>query len=107
MALGLFPSPSLVILYWSPLAVAFNDGQPEVRAALGAWDTLSLPAGVVRQFINTGAEDAEALLVIQGDAPKAPRWATDVLAQAAALDVTLDAGGHLARRSLLPPAMLP
>ena len=90
-----------------PLAVAFNGGRPEMRAALGAWDTLSLPAGVVRQFINTGTDDAEALLVIQGDAPKPPRWAANVAAQAAALDVTLDAGGHLARRSLLPPAMLP
>ena len=99
-----------------PLAVDFvgdganshgngKDSSHAMRAELGPWDTLSLPAGVVRQFINTGAEDAEALLVVRGDAPKPPRWATDVAAQAAALDVTLDAGGRLARRSLLPPTM--
>ena len=88
-----------------PLQVAFNAGNEPLRADLGAWDTLSLPGGCTRQFINTGTQDAEALLVVHGDHRKTPRFSPEVHAAAAALDSTLDAGGRLARLSLLPPAM--
>ena len=88
-----------------PLQVAFNDGAERLLTDVGAWDTLSLPGGCWRQFINTGSEDAQALLVVNGDSRKTPRFASAVKAAAAALDTTLDAGGRLARRSLLPPAM--
>lgn len=88
-----------------PLQVAFNQGDAPLSADLGAWDTLSMPGGCWRQFINTGTDDAEALLVVNGDARKTPRFNREVHAAAQALDMTLDAGGHLARRSLLPPAM--
>jgi quercetin dioxygenase-like cupin family protein len=88
-----------------PLAVAFNDGAEGPRAQLGAWDTLSMPAGSWRQFINTGHEDAHALLVVAGDARKAPHFDAAVHAAATGADTTLDAGGRLARLSLLPPAM--
>lgn len=88
-----------------PLAVHFNGGDG-LRAELGAWDTLSLPAGCTRQFVNTGDVPAEALLVVRGDAPKRARYGAEVLAAALAQDLTLDAGGHLARKSLLPPPML-
>jgi len=44
-------------------------------------------------------------LIVNGDAPKRPRFDAAVHAQAAALDMALDAGGHLARKSLLPPPM--
>ena len=89
-----------------PLRVAFNGGDAVLSTELGAWDTLSIPAGTVRQFINTGQEVAQALLVVRGDSPKPPTFAAAVHAQAAAGDMTLDAGGHLARKSLLPPTML-
>ncbi len=88
-----------------PLQVAFNAGADRVQADLGAWDTLSLPGGCTRQFVNTGTQDAEALLVVHGDQRKTPRFDGDVHKAAAALDTTLDAGGRLARLSLLPPAM--
>ena len=88
-----------------PLQVALNTGDQQVLADLGAWDTLSLPAGCWRQFINTGAQDAEALLVVAGDSRKKVRFKADVPAAAAGLDTTLDAGGRLARLSLLPPEM--
>ena len=88
-----------------PLQVAFNRGEPRLLTDLGAWDTLSLPRGCWQQFINSGTEDAEALLMVNGDSRKTPRFNSDVHAAAAALDMTLDAGGRLARRSLLPPAM--
>jgi hypothetical protein len=87
-----------------PLQVAFNTDDQQVLADLGAWDTLSLPAGCWRQFINTGAQDAEALLVVAGDSRKKMRFKADVPTAAAGLDTTLDACGRLARLSLLPPA---
>jgi hypothetical protein len=88
-----------------PLQVAFNRGAQQLHTTLGAWDTLSLPGGCVRQFINVGQQEALALLVVHGDARKTPRFEASVHAAALALDVTLDAGGRLARHSLLPPAM--
>ena len=88
-----------------PLQVALNTGDQQVLADLGAWDTLSLPGGCWRQFINTGTQDAEALLVVAGDSRKTVHFKSDVPTAAAALDTTLDAGGRLARLSLLPPAM--
>jgi len=90
-----------------PLAVAFNLGADAVRAELGPWDTLSMPAGCWRQFINHGSQDAHALLVVAGDARKTPQFASAAAVHAAAaqVDLTLDAGGRLARQSLLPPAM--
>ena len=97
--------PAVLIHVSGPLAVDFNTSDAPLRAELGAWDTLSLPAGCTRRFVNTGMASAEALLVVRGDAPKAPRFAPAVVAQALAHDCTLDAGGHLARHSLLPPPM--
>ena len=85
------------------LQVAFNTGTDAVRVDLGEWDTLSLPGGCTRQFINTGTQDVEALLVVNGDQRKTPRFHAQVHAAAAALDTTLDAGGRMARLSLLPP----
>ena len=88
-----------------PLAVAFNLPESAVRTELGAWDTLSMPGGCWRQFINHGAQDAHALLVVAGDARKTPRFDAAVHAAALQADLTLDAGGRLARNSLLPPLM--
>ena len=99
-----------------PLAVDFSHGGRDIgnsvgnsgalRAELGAWDTLSLPAGASRCFVNTGSVAAEALLIVQGDAPKQPRFDAALHEAAALHDMTLDAGGHIARKSLLPPPML-
>lgn len=97
--------PAVLVHAAGPLSVAFNPTADRLDAALGPWDSLSLPAGCRFSFINTGNADAMALLVVQGDGPKRPQFDDTVHAQAAALDRTLDAGGHLARKSLLPPAM--
>ena len=88
-----------------PLTVAFNLGANCLPTQLGAWDMLSMPPGCWRQFINHGSEDAQALLIVHGDARKTPHFDAAVHAAAASADITLDAGGRLARRSLLPPAM--
>jgi mannose-6-phosphate isomerase-like protein (cupin superfamily) len=96
-------APAVLVHGSGPLAVVFGDHGPS--AALGAWDTLSLPAGSIRRFVNTGSTVAEALLVVHGDAPKAPRFSAELQAAALRADRALDAGGHLARASLLPPGV--
>ncbi|HLL20244.1 MAG TPA: cupin domain-containing protein, partial [Rubrivivax sp.] len=89
-----------------PLAVDLaSPGAESVRAEMGPWDTLSIPAGTKRRFVNTGTDAAEALLIVRGDAPKVPRFDAAVHSAAAQADMTLDAGGHIARKSLLPPLM--
>lgn len=97
--------PAVLVHANGPLTVAFNGSADTLQAELGAWDTLSMPAGSARQFINPGNEAAHALLVVAGDARKTPHFDASVHAAAAAADLTLDAGGRLARKSLLPPAM--
>jgi mannose-6-phosphate isomerase-like protein (cupin superfamily) len=97
--------PAVLVHATGPLSVAFNATAQRIDAVLGPWDSLSLPAGSRFSFINTGNTDALALLVVQGDGPKRPHFDATVHSQAAALDRTLDAGGHLARKRLLPPAM--
>ena len=96
-------STAVLVHARGPLEVVFNDGADTLRCTLGAWDTLSIPAGTRLRLVNGGAEAAEALLVVAGDAPKTPRFGADTIAAAARRDWTLDAGGHLARMSLLPP----
>lgn len=98
-------APAVLIHARGPLQVEFNPPASRVSAALGSWDTLSMPAGTSRAFVNTGIEPAEALLVVMGDARKPPQFTADLTMQARARDRTLDAGGHLALRSLLPPSM--
>jgi quercetin dioxygenase-like cupin family protein len=97
--------PAVLVHAAGPLSVAFNDMVDRLDVGLGPWDSLSLPASSRFSFISTGAADALALLVVQGDGPKRPQFDATVHSQAAAWDRTLDAGGHLARKSLLPPAM--
>ena len=46
-----------------------------------------------------------ARLIVRGHAPKPPRFDAALHAAAAQADMALDAGGHIARKSLLPPPM--
>lgn len=87
------------------LGVEFNRGSDGVHATLGLHDTLSVPAGAWRRFVNHGAEPAEAIVVLAGDARKTPHFEPAVVQAALKQDVTLDAGGRLARASVLPPPM--
>ena len=96
---------SVLIHADGPLRVTFNDDADAVHTELGPWDTLSMPAGSRRQFVNSGTQDAHALLVVTGDSPKRPKFDAAVHAAAAQADLAVDAGGRLARKSLLPPAM--
>jgi hypothetical protein len=98
----------MVVINLSPrLDVAFNSGNDIVTCSLGFEDMVSIPANAVRRFVcPNDSQPSEAVMVIAGDHVKHPVFADAVVAAASANDVVLDAGGKLARGSVLPPAML-
>ena len=97
----------MVLINLSPaLEVALNTGTDTVIQTLGFEDMISIPAHALRSFrCPTGAPTSEAVMVIAGDHVKHPAFSPAVVSKARANDVTLDAGGKLARASVLPPMM--
>jgi len=97
----------MVVINLSPLlAVELNTGANMVRCELGFEDMIAIPAHAVRAFrCPSGAMPAEAVMVIAGDHIKHPKFSDSMIAEALANDVAVDAGGKLARASILPPAM--
>ncbi|MEY1554416.1 hypothetical protein AB3Y40_02180 [Yoonia sp. R2331] len=69
---------------------------------LNAWDTYSVPAGMFRTLTATGHTAVEALVVLSGDHRKRPVFATEVLEAGRDAGLGLDAGGFVAKASLLP-----
>ena len=101
-----FTKEKMVLINLSnSLQVKLNVGAEAVTLTLGREDILSIPANVWRAFAAT-TSDAEAIIVLPGDQRKTPYFDNAILAEALAADVTIDAGGMLAKASLLPPAML-
>ena len=98
----------MVLINLSPaLEVTLNTGTDAVVQTLGFEDMISIPAHALRSFhCPAGAPTSEAVMVIEGDHIKHPTFSTAVIAKARANDVMLDAGGKLARASVLPPMML-
>jgi hypothetical protein len=98
----------MVIINLSPtLEVVFNTGDEQVVCTLSFEDMISIPANVLRTFrCPQYTARSEAVMVIAGDHIKHPRFAADTVAKALSNDVSLDAGGKLARASVLPPLML-
>lgn len=82
--------------------VVLNGPGHEVPLAVAAKDMLSIPADVWRTIRNSGDTDAEMLLITTGDSRKRPDWAAEVVAAAAAMGRTLDAGGYVAPKDLVP-----
>ncbi|MBB6262639.1 quercetin dioxygenase-like cupin family protein [Paenochrobactrum gallinarii] len=74
----------------------------DVKIALGAWDTYSVPSDVWREIQNGSDQTIEILLITSGDNRKQPEFAADVLAQAKTNGLALDAGGFVADAHLLP-----
>ncbi len=88
------------------LEVALNAGAETVVCTLGFEDMISIPANALRSFrCPHGEAKSEAVMVIAGDHVKRPVLSDAVIAQALANDITVDAGGKLARASVLPPLM--
>jgi hypothetical protein len=97
----------MVLINLSPaLEVVLNSGAETVVQTLGFEDMISIPAHALRSFrCPAGEATSEAVMVIAGDQVKHPIFSAKLVAAARANDVTLDAGGKLARASILPPMM--
>jgi uncharacterized RmlC-like cupin family protein len=98
----------MVIINLSPqLEVVLNTDANKVTCLLGFEDMISIPAHVLRSFrCPAGNALSEAVMVIAGDHIKTPYFDPSIIAKAKINDVSLDAGGKLARASVLPPLML-
>ena len=81
--------------------VTVNDEHPST-VRLGARDTLSVPPGAWRSIRNVGQEaDAELIVITGADGRTRIEWAPDVVEQARAADLGLDANGYVAPWSLI------
>lgn len=69
--------------------------------AATAWDSYALPGDCWRTLRNTGAGEALALLITQGNDRKLIHWSEDVVSNAAAVDLALDASGHVAPKRFI------
>lgn len=78
----------------------YVDGGASVT--LNAWDTYSVPGGVYRTLTATGDTPVEALVVLSGDHRKRPVFKPEILDAAQDAGLGLDAGGFVAKASLLP-----
>ena len=74
----------------------------DASVTLNAWDTYSVPAGVFRSLTATGDTPVEALVVLSGDHRKRPVFTPKILNTAKDAGLGLDAGGFVAKASLLP-----
>ena len=97
----------MVLINLSPaLEVVLNTGADSVVQTLGFEDMISIPAHAQRSFrCPAGAATSEAVMVIAGDHVKHPIFGAALIAVARDNDVAVDAGGKLARASVLPPMM--
>jgi quercetin dioxygenase-like cupin family protein len=91
----------VLIIREGQIKLSFNDGQ-DVCVTLDAWDTYSIPAGVLRSIETMGESTAEALIVVSGDHRKQPVFDAPTLAAAQDAGLGLDAGGFVAKAALLP-----
>ena len=97
----------MVLINLSPaLEVLLNTGANTIVQTLGFEDMISIPAHALRVFrCPAGASTSEAVMVIAGDHVKHPIFGAALIAAARDNDVAVDAGGKLARASVLPPMM--
>ena len=91
----------VLIVHTGAARLDFVDGGG-ATVELGEWDTYSVPAGVQRQLTATGETPTEILVVVSGDHRKRPSFAPEIIAAARDAGLGLDAGGFVAKASLLP-----
>jgi hypothetical protein len=109
--LRLFPGQSVgpfsvddkmvLIVHRGRLRVDIADGGG-AAVEVNAWDTYSVPGGVFRQLTALEEDLVEVLVVVSGDHRKRPVFAPEILTAARDAGLGLDAGGFVAKASLLP-----
>jgi quercetin dioxygenase-like cupin family protein len=72
-----------------------DNGENEV--ILDAWDTISVPPGVLRGFRNAGHEDAHLMAILGGTDAGRVTWQPEVLEKAKQTGIRLDEHGNVVR----------
>lgn len=91
----------VLIMHEGQLQLDFADGGG-ASVQVNTWDTYSIPGGVFRTLTATGDTAAQVLVVLSGDHRKHPVFAAEILDAAQSNGLGLDAGGFVAKASLLP-----
>ena len=91
----------VLIVHEGSLRLDFADGGG-ASVKVNAWDTYSVPGGALRKITALGDAPVEALLVVAGDHRKRPAFLPETVEAARTAGLGLDAGGFVAKASLLP-----
>ena len=91
----------VLIAHEGRLRLDYTDGSG-ASVEIDAWDTYSVPGGVQRKLTALGDGPVEVLAVLSGDHRKRPAFAPEIIAAAGEAGLGLDAGGFVAKASLLP-----
>ena len=81
-----------------PLGVLLRDGTERDSIVLEPWDVCSVPPGLWRGFRNASDATAHLLVAVGGTDAGRLTWAPEVLAEAAARGMSLDAEGYIGER---------
>lgn len=75
--------------------VYWNEDEDQEMYTLLPYDCISVPAGVMRGYLNTGPGDGLMMNIVGGTDPGKVTWAPSVLEQAAATGLHLNSAGEL------------
>lgn len=75
--------------------VYWNEGEDQEMFTLLPFDCISVPANVMRGYLNTGPDDGLMMNIVGGTDPGKVTWAPLVLEEAAATGLRLNAEGEL------------
>ena len=89
------PTVEVFIPLTGTWSVYWNEGEDREEGILGPMDCISVPPKVMRGFRNEG--DAHALMIgiVGGDEATKVDWPEDILEQARATGLSLDADGNI------------
>ena len=90
----------VLIVHEGGARLDFDGGDASVE--VNEWDTYSVPGGVQRRLTGVGDVPVEILVVVSGDHRKRPVFAPEIITAAKEAGLGLDAGGFVAKASLLP-----
>ena len=75
--------------------VYWNEGEDQEMCTLLPFDCISVPANVLRGYLNTGPEAGLMMNIVGGTDPGKVTWAPSILEEAAATGLSLNADGEL------------
>jgi quercetin dioxygenase-like cupin family protein len=95
----------VVIVKKGEIELSVQSGEGPVTQTLQgstqAWDSFSIPGDCWRTLRNTGAADAFAVVITEGDHRKRIEWHEDVIESAGRADRAIDANGFVAPKRFI------